>query len=72
VDSTRDKVVHALISGVVGLVIGLVVTYVVWLLTPKPWTLRSALLAVGFASFFAAFGGSMAALTRSGRRNLRS
>lgn len=63
-NNTRDKVLRALTSGVVGLVIGLVTTYVVWLLTPKPWTLRSALAAVGFASFFAAFGGSMAASTK--------
>lgn len=67
-NSTRDNVAQASVSGGVGLVIGLVITYVVWLITPKPWTLRSALLAVGFASFFAAFGGSMAALTTSARR----
>jgi len=66
-NSTRDQVGRALVSGLVGLVIGLVVTSVVWLVTPKPWTLRSALTAVGIASFFAAFGGSMAALTGSGR-----
>ncbi|MFG1610498.1 hypothetical protein [Actinoplanes sp. NPDC049265] len=66
-NNVRSKAGHALISGGIALVIGLVATYVAWQLTPHPWSLGSALIAVSFASFFAAFGGSMAALTTARR-----
>lgn len=52
------------IAGVIGLVIGLVATFVASLIWPTPCGLSGAFVAVGFASFFAAFGGVSGAHTR--------
>lgn len=55
--------IRAAISGVIGLLIGLVLTYVVSLLIPTT-NLRWSLMAVGFASFFAAVSGFVAGASR--------
>lgn len=57
-------------AGVIGLIIGLVATYTATLLWPTPWTLSGAFIAVGCASFFAAFGGAYGAHTRNGSTTL--
>jgi len=47
---------RAAVSGVIGVIFGLVITYIVNLINPTT-NLRWSLIAVGFASFFAAFRG---------------
>lgn len=59
------------ISGLIGLVIGLCATYVASLIWPTPWTLAQALIAVGIASFCAAFFGRAGADPALGLRFLR-
>jgi hypothetical protein len=49
---------RALLSGIIGVAIGLVITYVVSLIIPTE-NLTWSLIAVGFASFFAAFAGHL-------------
>ena len=57
--------VDAIKSGAIGLVIGLVATYLVSLIFPTT-NLRWSLVAVGFASFFGALGGYSAGAKRRG------
>lgn len=47
---------YAVICGLVGLIIGLIFTWVISLMIPTPWNFSQVLIAVGFASFFASFG----------------
>jgi ABC-type antimicrobial peptide transport system permease subunit len=48
---------ESFITGIVGLVIGVVIGYLATFVWPTPWNLTGGLIAVGVASFFAAFGG---------------
>ncbi len=57
--------VQALIAGVIGVVLGLVITFVVSLIIPTT-NLSWSLIAVGFASFFAAFSGYVVAASQKG------
>ena len=50
---------NAFISGIIGLCIGLLITYIINLFYPSG-DLRGVLFAVGTASFFASFGGNIA------------
>lgn len=52
---SNRKWMTAIINGVISVVIGLIITYLVSLIWPTPWTLSQAFVAVGSASFFAAF-----------------
>jgi hypothetical protein len=54
---------RAALSGVIGVIIGLVITYVVSLVNHTT-NLQWSLIAVGFASFFAASGGYLAGARR--------
>jgi hypothetical protein len=47
---------NSVVSGFMGLVIGVVITFGVWQMTTTPWDLAGVLVAVGIASFFSAFG----------------
>jgi hypothetical protein len=46
---------YAFTSGLIGLVIGLAVTFLIALLFPPPWSLYQILTSVGFAAFFGSF-----------------
>lgn len=59
-NTARDVV----ISGFVGLVIGVVITLIVAAIIPTPWSLGQVLLAVGAASFGAAAGSGYGAARR--------
>ena len=54
---------RAVVSGVIGVIFGLVITYVVSLINHTT-NLQWSLIAVGFASFFAASGGYLAGARR--------
>lgn len=47
--------IQALFRGIIGLVVGLGITYIVALNRPTPWGFPEVLTAVGLASFCAAF-----------------
>jgi uncharacterized membrane protein HdeD (DUF308 family) len=44
-----------IINGLISVVIGIIITYLASLIWPPPWALGPAFIAVGTASFFAAF-----------------
>jgi hypothetical protein len=48
-------IVSSFFSGLLALIIGLVATWLASLAWPTPWTLGQAFVAVGIASFCAAF-----------------
>jgi uncharacterized protein YacL len=48
---------RAVISGAIGAAIGILITWLVSFIFPTPWTIGQAFIAVGVASFFAAFFG---------------
>jgi hypothetical protein len=54
---------RAAVSGVIGVIFGLVITYVVSLINHTT-NLQWSLIAVGFASFFAASAGYLAGASR--------
>jgi hypothetical protein len=56
---------RAAVSGIIGLVIGLLFTVVVSQLSPMPWDLRQSLINVGFACFFTGFFSWFAAVRQS-------
>jgi hypothetical protein len=47
--------VQAFLRGILAVVLGLGITYVITLARPTPWSLSEVLTAVGLASFCAAF-----------------
>ncbi|HEX6737693.1 MAG TPA: hypothetical protein VF310_05470 [Vicinamibacteria bacterium] len=61
----QDLLARAAVSGVIGLVIGLLLTVVVAQLSPMPWDLRQSLINVGFACFFTGFFSWIAAVRQS-------
>jgi hypothetical protein len=56
---------NSVVSGFVGLVIGVVITAGVWRTTATPWDLSGVLFAVAIASFFSAFGAAYGESTRA-------
>lgn len=48
------------VSGIIAAIVGLVVTYVISLILPFPWTLAQTMICVGIASF----SGSAVSFTR--------
>lgn len=47
--------INVLFRGIIGVVLGLGITYVITLSRPTPWSLAEVLTGVGLASFCAAF-----------------
>lgn len=60
----KEVVRESGISGLIGLTIGLSATFIAAQLWPTPWTLQQAFIAVGIASFMAAFGAAYGQQTR--------
>jgi hypothetical protein len=58
-----ERVRNSVVSGFIGLVIGVAVTFGVWQTTATPWDLSGVLFAVALASFFSAFGAAYGAET---------
>ena len=56
---------HAIISGVIGVAIGCGITFFVSLNNPPPWTLIEVMIAVGLASFFGPFGTALGSKKRN-------
>jgi hypothetical protein len=54
----------ALLRGLFGLVVGLLTTFLASLIWPTPWTLNQAFVAIGVASFFAAFSAARSRMER--------
>lgn len=52
----EGNVRNSVVSGIIGLLIGVVITAGVWQATTTPWDLIGVLFAVALASFFSAFG----------------
>lgn len=52
--TTEHAIRDAVISGPIGLIIGVVITAIIAAMLPTPWTIGQVLLAVGTASFCAA------------------
>lgn len=53
--NNRNRLSEAVTSGMIALMIGLLITFVVSYIWFPPWTLTQSFIAVGTASFFAAF-----------------
>lgn len=59
-----ERLWPALASGAVAVAIGLGVTYIISLAIEPPWDIGGVFLAVGLASFFAAFFSTLGAAHR--------
>jgi hypothetical protein len=51
----RDPQARAAVSGLIGTIVGLSATWIASLVWFPTWTLSQAMIAVGIASFFAAY-----------------
>lgn len=63
--SRQQPGIGAAVSGLIGLVIGVIVTLIIAGLVSTPWSLGQVLLAVGSASFVAAAAGAYGATRRA-------
>jgi hypothetical protein len=63
--SNGEVWIRSIIGGIIALIIGLAATYFVDMVLVTSDDLQWALIAVGFASFFAGFAGFMSGVIRS-------
>ena len=68
---TNISIISAAISGLIGLFIGLIITYLINWGSPME-QIRELLIAIGMASFFASYGGSIAGQMEILNRNNNS
>ena len=56
---------HAIVSGIIGVAIGCGITFFVSLNNSPPWTLTEVMIAVGMASFFGPFATALGCKTKT-------
>jgi presenilin-like A22 family membrane protease len=60
---------RALLAGIIGVIIGCAITFVVSLVNQPPWELGGILVAVGMASFFGPFCTALGTMNKQSSGN---